>query len=83
MTELPIVRASRIPVTSTYHAVDVTEDYRWLDDASSEEATAWTTAQQHRTRAYFDRIPWRDALRMRAEQLLKAVAQFCSLSRKS
>jgi len=72
MTELPLVRAPRIPVTSTYHGVDVTEDYRWLEDASSEETIAWTKAQQHRTRVYFDGIPWRDALRTRVEQLLKA-----------
>jgi prolyl oligopeptidase len=56
----------------TYHGVHVIEDYQWLEDASSEEAIAWTRAQQHRTRAYFDAIPWRDALRTRAEQLLKA-----------
>ena len=72
MTELPLVRAARIPMTDTYHGVDVTEDYRWLEDASSEETIAWTKAQQQRTRAYFDGIPWRDALRARVEQLLKA-----------
>jgi prolyl oligopeptidase len=72
MTELPQVRAARIPITDTYHGVDVTEDYRWLEDASSEETIAWTKAQQQRTRAYFASIPWRDALRARVEQLLKA-----------
>ena len=72
MTELPLVRAARIPVTDTYHGVDVTEDYRWLEDGSSEETMAWTKAQQERTRTYFDGIPWRDTLRARAEQLLKA-----------
>ncbi len=72
MTELPPVGTARIPVTSTYHGVDVTEDYRWLEDASSEETIAWMKAQQHRTRVYFDGIPWRDALRTRVEQLLKA-----------
>lgn len=72
MTELPLVRAARIPVTDTYHGVAVTEDYRWLEDASSEETIAWTKAQQQRTRAYFDGISWRDALRARVEQLLKA-----------
>jgi prolyl oligopeptidase len=72
MTELPLVPAAQIPVTNTYHGVDVTEDYRWLEDASSEETIGWTKAQQQRTRAYFDGIPWRDALRARAEQLLKA-----------
>jgi prolyl oligopeptidase len=72
MTELPLVRAARIRVTDTYHGADVTEDYRWLENASSKETIAWTKAQQQRTRAYFDRIPWRDALRARVEQLLKA-----------
>ena len=72
MTELPLVLAARIPVTDTHHSVDVTEDYRWLEDASSAETIVWTKAQQQRTRAYFDGIPWRDALRTRAGQLLKA-----------
>lgn len=72
MNELPSVRAARIPVTGTYHGVDVTEDYQWLEDASAQESMAWTKAQQARTRVYFDAIPWRDALRGRVEQLLKA-----------
>ena len=72
MTELPRVRAARIPITDTYHGVDVTEDYRWLEDASSDETMTWTKAQQERTGAYFAGIPWRDALRARVEQLLKA-----------
>jgi prolyl oligopeptidase len=72
MTELPLVRAARIPVTDTYHGVEVTDDYRWLEDASSEETVAWTKAQRQRTRAYFDGIGWRDALQARAGRLLKA-----------
>jgi Prolyl oligopeptidase, N-terminal beta-propeller domain. len=46
MTELPLVRAARIPMTDTYHGVDVSEDYRWLEDASFKETIAWTKAQQ-------------------------------------
>jgi prolyl oligopeptidase len=72
MTELPLVRAARIPRTDTYHGVDVTEDYRWLEDPSSVETIAWTKAQQQRTGAYFSAIPWRDSLRARVERLLKA-----------
>ena len=72
MTELPQVQAGRIPVTDTYHGVEVTDDYRWLEDASSAETLAWTKAQGQRTRAYFDGIAWRDELRGRVEQLLKA-----------
>ena len=83
MTDLPQVRADRIPVTDTYHGVEVTEDYRWLEDASSAETIAWTMAQQQRTRAYFDRIPWRDALRARVEHRLgyRVLAPACSPQR--
>jgi prolyl oligopeptidase len=72
MTELPQVRAPQIPVTDTFHGVDVTEDYRWLEDASSEETIGWTKAQQDRTGAYFGGIAWRSALRARVEQLLRS-----------
>ena len=72
MSDLPPVRAPRIPVTDTFHGVVVTEDYRWLEDASREETIAWTKAQQQRSRTYFSGIPWRDALRARVGQLLKS-----------
>jgi prolyl oligopeptidase len=72
MVELTPVRAARIPVTDTYHGADVTEDYRWLEDASSVETITWTKAQRQRSGAYFGEVPWRDALRARVEQLLKA-----------
>jgi len=72
MTDIPLVRAARIPVTDTYHGINVSENYRWLEDASAYETMAWTKAQQQRTRAYFDGISWRDALRGRVEQLLRA-----------
>lgn len=72
MTTLPTVETPRIPVTTSYHGVDVTENYRWLEDGSAEDAMAWTKAQQHLTGAYYNAVPWRDTLRARVEQLLKA-----------
>ena len=72
MTTLPAVETPRIPVTTSYHGVDVTEDYQWLEDASSPETVAWTQAQQELTRAYFESLPWRDALRARVGRLLRA-----------
>ena len=71
MTALRTVETPRIPVTTTYHGVEVTEDYRWLEDGSSVETKAWTDAQQARTRAYLDAIPWRAALRSRVEELMR------------
>jgi prolyl oligopeptidase len=71
MTTTEPSRTLKIPVTSTYHGVEVTEDYRWLEDASAPETIGWTRAQQARTRAYLDAIPWRPALRERVERLLR------------
>ena len=65
MTELPVVPAPQIPVTDRFHGVEVTEDYRWLEDAAAEETVAWTKAQQHRSQTYFGQIGWREALRTR------------------
>jgi prolyl oligopeptidase len=71
MTELPFVRVPRVPVTDSFHGVDVTEDYRWLEDASADATVAWTRAQQDRTATYFGEVGWRAALRARVEQLLR------------
>ncbi|WP_165821197.1 prolyl oligopeptidase family serine peptidase [Nocardioides gansuensis] len=72
MTTLPLVETPRIPVVTSYHGVDVTEEYRWLEDGTSDDTIAWTKAQHHLTRTYYDAVPWRDTLRARVEQLLKA-----------
>jgi prolyl oligopeptidase len=69
---LPSIETPRIPVTTRYHGVDVTEDYRWLENSSSEQTIAWTAAQQELTRAYFESLPWRGTFRARVERLLKA-----------
>ncbi len=71
MSPLPEVPAPRVPVTDTYHGVDVVDDYRWLEDTASDDTVRWTRAQQERTRAYLDAIPWRDELRARVERLLR------------
>ncbi|MFZ2013670.1 MAG: hypothetical protein WAV00_07615 [Nocardioides sp.] len=71
MSPLPEVPAPRVPVTDTYHGVDVVDDYRWLEDTASDDTVRWTRAQQERTRAHLDAIPWRDQLRARVERLLR------------
>ena len=66
------VVARRVPVVSTYHGVEVSEDYRWLEDASSPETIAWTQEQAELTREYFASIPWREDARTRVDGLLRA-----------
>ena len=68
---LGTIDTPKVPVSSTYHGVTVTEDYRWLEDASADATVAWTRAQQDRSAAYFGEVGWRTALRARVEQLLK------------
>ena len=70
--ELAAVHTPRIPVTTSYHGVDVIDDYRWLEDAGSDDTVVWTKAQQQRTREHLDAVPWRATLRARVEGLMRA-----------
>ncbi|HVC13916.1 MAG TPA: prolyl oligopeptidase family serine peptidase [Acidimicrobiales bacterium] len=62
----------RAPITSTFHGVAVTEDYRWLEDAASDQVRAWTTAQNERTRAFLGATPSYGAVRQRVEEIVRA-----------
>jgi prolyl oligopeptidase len=62
----------KIPVSSTYHGVAVTEDYRWLEDAESDQARFWSKAQDRLTRGYLESLPFRDAVRRRVAEVLTA-----------
>jgi hypothetical protein len=42
MTSTEKVESPRIAVSNIYHGVTVTEDYRWLEDATSEETDPQT-----------------------------------------
>jgi prolyl oligopeptidase len=72
MAGLSTVETKRAPVTTMYHGVEVTEDYRWLEDAGSAETQTWTEAQHERTMAYLRSLPSYEAIRRRAEEILKA-----------
>ncbi len=60
--------AAKRPVTDTYHGVAVTDDYRWLEDATNPEVRQWTEAQNAYARQHLDALPGRQAL---AEELQK------------
>ncbi len=70
MAEHDIDETMRVPVTTAYHGVEVTEDYRWLEDGGSPETRAWTKAQHERTAAYLGALPSYDDIRRRAEEIL-------------
>jgi prolyl oligopeptidase len=71
MPALETIETPKAAVSSTYHGVTVTEDYRWLEDAASQQTRAWTTAQNRRTRNYLESLPCYGAVRERAGAILK------------
>ena len=74
MDELTTIETPRHPVTKTYQGVDVTDDYAWLEDASSEETRLWTKAQQERTTSYFAGLSGYADIRRRAEEIIGAAS---------
>ena len=55
----------------TYHGVEVSDPYRWLEDdvRTSADVAAWVDAENKHTQAYLDAIPQREAIRKRLTKL--------------
>lgn len=65
----PPVAAKR-PVSTEYHGVKVTEDYRWLEDFNDPEVKQWVAQENEYSRHYFDSLPFRNPIRDRIKELL-------------
>jgi prolyl oligopeptidase len=55
----PIVypETPRVRVTETLHGTTLTDDYRWLEDATDPQVVAWTAAQERLARSIIDPLP--------------------------
>jgi prolyl oligopeptidase len=53
--------APKKPVIDTYHGVAITDDYRWLENASDPAVKSWSDAENLVTRKYLDAQPARAA----------------------
>ena len=53
----------------TYFGTAVMDPYRWLEDDRSQETAEWVRAENEVTFNYLDKIPYRDALKKRMENL--------------
>ncbi len=62
------------PVTTAYHGVKVTEDYRWLEDWSNPAVKKWSNDENACARKYLDALPGRNAIRARLTALLKGAS---------
>lgn len=57
-------------VIENLHGHEITDPYRWLEDAESAETQRFVWEQNAYTRSVLEKIPGRDQLRQRVEQLL-------------
>ncbi len=60
----------RVGQVDDYHGTAVADPYRWLEDDTSSETTAWVEAQNRVTFGYLATIPFRDAIRDRLTALV-------------
>jgi prolyl oligopeptidase len=58
------------PLVDEYQGVKVTEDYRWLEDWDDPAVKQWSTAENARTRVYFDHLSARLAVKKRLTTLI-------------
>ncbi len=65
--DIPVTR--RGDTIEDYHGTKVADPYRWLEDVASEETQNWVAAQHAVTRAYLDRIPVRERIKVRYTEL--------------
>lgn len=62
--------ARKQPVADVYHGVKVTDDYRWLENATTPETREWTEAENAHARHYLDELPARAELAGELQKLM-------------
>jgi prolyl oligopeptidase len=59
------------PVTDDYFGQKIVDPYRWLEDGSTPETQQWVAEQLAYTRGILDKLPGREKLHQRMEELLE------------
>jgi len=67
--QLKYPRTRTVDHVDSYHGVNVSDPYRWLEDDNSTETAKWVEEQNKVTFGYLAKITFREALRKRLEQL--------------
>ena len=68
-TEMKYPETKRVEASDTFFGVEVKDPYRWLEDDRSAETAAWVKAENAFTNAYLEKIPYREAIKKRLEQV--------------
>src|ERR1019366_3545953 len=67
-----LAQTPKKPVTDTYNAVTVTDDYRWLENFDDPAVKQWADAQNATARSFLGALPDRDALARELRQIFQA-----------
>lgn len=62
-------QTNKVDTVDTYFDTAVPDPYRWLEDDRSAETEAWVGKQNDLTFSFLEKIPYREALKNRLEQL--------------
>ncbi len=62
-------RAARRPASDSYFGLEISDDYRWLEDRSDPEVRVWSDAQNAYARSVLDRLPSVDTIRKRVGEI--------------
>lgn len=58
-------------IEETLHGTNVADPYRWLENGDQPAVLEWTKQQNAFTRSVLDRLPGRDAIRLRLDELTR------------
>jgi len=65
-------RTAEIPVVNTYHGVQVSDPYQWLEDWDDGRVQSWSSQQNTYARNMLDKLPYVKELRERITQIMTA-----------
>ena len=65
--------------TDRYHGVDIPDPYNWLEIDTSAETRAWINEQNKTTNSYLEKIPFRNKIRKRLDDLMNYPRQSAPL----
>jgi len=67
--KMSIPETAKLPVTNSYHGIDVVDDYQWLEDSSDTKVKEWDIAQNKYARSVLDAIPAREGIEKELRRL--------------
>ncbi len=62
-------KTKKVDTVATYFGQEIADPYHWLEDDRSAETEAWVKAENEVTFGYLKKIPYRDTIKKRLEEL--------------